>query len=89
MQWRVYNFSENKDRGFKMFRPSFQMNFMVSSFNQYAQSDRFWSPDSRYLVYADRDQTLVERVWLIDTWAEDGSQAILVDKGAIGLWSWN
>jgi TolB protein len=89
MQWRVYNLSENKDRGFKMFRPSFQMNFMVSSFNQYAQSDRFWSPDSRYLVYADRDQTLVERVWLIDTWAEDGSQAILVDKGAIGLWSWN
>lgn len=88
MQWRVYNLAKKKDRGFKMFHPSFQMNFMVSSFNQYAQSDRFWSPDSRYLVYADRDQALVERVWLIDTYSEDGNQATLVDKGAIGLWSW-
>ncbi|MBI1877718.1 MAG: DPP IV N-terminal domain-containing protein [Chloroflexi bacterium] len=89
MQWRVYNLTENRDRGYKMFHPSFQMNFVISSFNQYAQSDRFWSPDSRYLVYADRDQALIERVWLIDTWAEDGNQAILVDEGAIGLWSWH
>lgn len=89
MQWRVYHLAENRDRGYKVFEPSFQMNFIVNSFNQYAQSDRFWSPDSRYLVYADRDQSLVERVWLIDTWAEDGSQALLVDEGAIGLWSWN
>jgi dipeptidyl aminopeptidase/acylaminoacyl peptidase len=89
MQWRVYHLAEGRDRGFKMFQPSFQMRFIVSSFNQYVQSDRFWSPDSRYLVYADRDQTLVERVWLIDTWTEDGSQAILIDEGAIGLWSWN
>lgn len=89
MQWRVYDLVGGRDRGYKMFHPSFQMRFMISSFNQYAQSDRFWSPDSRYLVYADRDQRLVERVWLIDTWAEDGSQVLLVDEGAIGLWSWN
>jgi Tol biopolymer transport system component len=89
MQWRVYHLAENRDRGYKMFDPSFQMNFIVNSFNQYAQSDRFWSPDSRYLVYADRDHLRVERVWLIDTWAEDGAQALLVDEGAIGLWSWN
>jgi len=89
MQWRVYDWVNERDRGFKMFHPSFQMNFVVSSFNQYAQSDRFWSADSRYLVYADRDRAMVERVWLIDTWSEDGTQAILVDEGAIGLWSWN
>jgi Tol biopolymer transport system component len=89
MQWRVFDLEREQDRGFKMFHPSFQMRFMISSFNQYAQSDRFWSPDSRYLVYADRDQAMVERVWLIDTWAEDGSQSLLVDEGAIGLWSWN
>ncbi|GIK43506.1 MAG: hypothetical protein BroJett011_73390 [Chloroflexota bacterium] len=89
MQWRVYHMAENRDRGYKVFEPSFQMNFIVNSFNQYAQSDRFWSPDSRYLVYADRDPALVERVWLVDTWSEDGNQAMLVDEGAIGLWSWN
>jgi dipeptidyl aminopeptidase/acylaminoacyl peptidase len=89
MQWRVFNLAENQDRGYKVFEPSFQMDFMVNSFNQYAQSDRFWSPDSRYLVYADRDPLLVERVWLIDTWAEDGNEALPVAEGAIGLWSWN
>lgn len=89
MQWRVYHLAENRDRGYKVFEPSFQMDFIVNSFNQYAQSDRFWSPDSRYLVYADRDPALVERVWLVDTWSEDGNQAMLVDEGAIGLWSWN
>ena len=89
MQWRVYDLANEQDRGFKMFHPSFQMRFMISSFNQYAQSDRFWSPDSRYLVYADRDPANVERVWLVDTRAEDRTQAILVDEGAIGLWSWN
>lgn len=88
MQWRVVELAGGQDRGFAMFHPSFQMDFMVSSFNQYAQSDRFWSPDGRYLVYADRDPSLVERVWLIDTGSEEGVTT-LVDTGAIGLWSWN
>ena len=89
LQWRMYDLVQDRDRGFEAFFPSFHMRFMVGSFNQYAQSDRFWSPDSRYLVYADRDPKLVERVWLIDTWAERGAEPILVDEGSIGIWSWN
>jgi hypothetical protein len=64
------------------------MRFAIHSFNQYAQSHRFWSPDGRYLVYADRDRALVERVWLVDTWAERGADPIPVDAGSIGFWSW-
>lgn len=89
MQWRVYDLAKKKDRGFKMFHPSFQMQFIIASFNQYAQSDRFWSPDSRYLVYADSDKQLVERVWLVDTWDQNGHNTTLVDTGAIGLWSFH
>ena len=61
----------------------------IGSFNQYAQSHRFWSPDGRYLVYAERTPDLIERVWLIDTRSEDGSNASLIGEGTIGFWSWN
>ena len=62
---------------------------MISGFGQRAQSHRFWSPDGRYLVYSDRDDALVDRVWLVDTWADKGTKPILVDQGAIGIWSWD
>jgi hypothetical protein len=64
------------------------MRMLIGSFNQYAQSHQLWSPDGRYLTYADRDRGLVERVWLVDTWAEKGAPPILVDKGVIAVWSW-
>jgi WD40 repeat protein len=88
MQWRVYDLEQDQDRGFTMFEPSQQMRFVSSSFSQYAQSHRFWSPDGRYLAYADRDGELRERVWLIDTWAEANSEPILIDEGSIAFWSW-
>jgi TolB protein len=88
MQWRTYDVSTDRDRGFTAFQPSPLMRFMVHSFNQYAQSHRFWSPDGRYLVYADRDRSQIDHVWLVDTRAEKGAEPILVDQGSIGVWSW-
>ena len=89
MQWRVYDLSEKQDRGFAAFHPTPQMRFIIHSFSQYAQSHRLWSPDGRYLVYADRDAVLAERVWLVDTWAERGTDPVLVGEGSIGVWSWD
>jgi hypothetical protein len=88
MQWRVFDPGSGRDRGFAAFHPSPLMRFMVHSFNQYAQSHRFWSPDGRTLVYADRDDGGADRVWLVDTEAEKGADPILVDEGSIGVWSW-
>lgn len=88
-QWRVYDLANNIDKGFKAFNPSSQMHFVISSFNQYAQSHRFWSPDGRYLVYGNRDQQLVERVWIIDTLDnESGTEATQIGYGSFGTWSW-
>ena len=88
MQWRVVNLETGEDRGYAAFSPTYQMRYVVSSFNQYAQSHRLWSPDSRYLVYADQDEQRVERIWLVDTLAERGSQPIFVAGGTMGFWSW-
>jgi hypothetical protein len=89
LQWRVYDLDKKQDRGYNVFTPSYQTQYILGSFNQYTLSHSFWSPDSRYLVYADRDERQVERVWLIDTWAERGAVPIFVGEGTLGIWSWN
>ncbi len=87
MQWRVYDVTSGEDRGFTTFQPTPQMRFIMASFNQYAQSHRFWSPDSRYLVYAAQEgQT--RQIWLVDTWAERGGEPLFVAEGSMGFWSW-
>lgn len=88
LQWRVFNLRTGIDRGFAVFVPGYQMLYVLGSFNQYAQSHRLWSADSRYLVYADRDKALVQRVWLVDTQSDNGAQSIFVDEGTFGVWSW-
>jgi TolB protein len=88
MQWRVFDLENGRDRGFAAFHPSPLMRFLTHSFSQYAQSHRLWSPDGRYLVYADRDSQSTDRIWLVDTEAEKGTDPILIDEGSIGVWSW-
>jgi TolB protein len=88
MQWRVFDTELGQDRGYTAFLPSPLMRFMIHSFDQYAQSHRFWSPDGRYLVYAERDDGGTDRVKLVDVEAEKGSDPILVDEGSVGVWSW-
>jgi TolB protein len=88
MQWRVFDLTESRDRGFTAFHPTPLMRFIVHSFSQYAQSHRFWSPNGRYLLYADRDDQGMDRVWIVDTKAEQGTDPILVDEGSTAVWSW-
>ncbi|MCL7452756.1 MAG: hypothetical protein M8467_06875 [Anaerolineae bacterium] len=86
-QWRVVDVDSGEDRGFAAFNPTPLMRFAIHSSSQYAQSHRFWSPDGRYLVYADRDERGVDRIWLVDTRAAPGSDPILVANGPLAYWS--
>lgn len=88
MQWRVYDLDTSEDTGFNLFHPSPLMRFVVGSFNQYAQSHRFWSRDGRYLVYSNRDGSNQDRIWVIDTWEKDDNEPIFVDEGSIAYWSY-
>lgn len=89
LQWRVVDLIEGEERGYNVFNPSFQMRYVLGSFDQYAQSHRFWSPDGRYLVYGDQNEERVQRIHLVDTLAERGTQPIFIDEGTIGFWSWD
>ena len=87
-QWRVIDVPSRQDRGFAAFNLSPLMRFAIHSFGQYAQSHRFWAPDGRYLVYADRDRAGIDTVWLVDTWAKEGREPIFVAEGSLAYWSW-
>jgi TolB protein len=88
LQWRVVNLETGKDSGFAAFNPTYQMSYVISSFNQYAQSHRLWSPDGRYLVYADQNDARVERIWMVDTFTEGDADPIFVAEGTMAFWSW-
>lgn len=88
VQWRTVDVESGEDRGFAPFNPSGHMRAILGSFNQYGQSHRLWSPDGRYLVFADVDSLRVERIWLVDTLAPKGEAAIFISTGALGYWSW-
>jgi hypothetical protein len=87
-QWRTIDVQNGEDRGFAAFNPSPWMRRIVAAFGQQGQSHRFWSPDSRYLVYSERDEAQVDRVWMVDTWAVKGAKPVPVGEGVIGFWSW-
>jgi Tol biopolymer transport system component len=87
-QWRIVDPDDATDHGFAIFDPSPWMRRIIPRLSQYAQSHRFWSPDGRYLVYSDRDDAKVDRVWLVDTLDHNRTEAILVAEGVIGIWSW-
>ncbi|MCB9161797.1 MAG: PD40 domain-containing protein [Caldilineaceae bacterium] len=87
-QWRTYTLETDQDRGFAAFNPSYHMRMVIGSFNQYAQSHRVWSADSRYLVYANVDALAQEQVWIVDTHAPRGTKPRFIAEGALGVWSW-
>jgi hypothetical protein len=87
MQWRAYDLVTDVDVGFKLFHPTPLMRFDIASFNQYAQSHRFWSADGRYLVYTNRDSGNRDQVWVIDTRDTEDNEPIFIDEGSLAYWS--
>jgi TolB protein len=62
------------------------MIYVLSFFDQFAQSHRIWSPDSAYLVYSEitgEDETVLS---VLDIRRPDSTPIIVAD-GVIGFWS--
>jgi hypothetical protein len=63
------------------------MFYLLAFFDQFSQSHRIWSPDSRYIVYsetADGGESLVK---ILDTLAEP-FVPFTVAEGEFGTWSY-
>ncbi|MCH7480187.1 MAG: hypothetical protein IIC79_02220 [Chloroflexi bacterium] len=66
--------------------PSDGMMRVMFFFDQYQQSDTFWSPDSRWLLVIGTPIAGEEGVWVLDASGEETARFLA--KGVLAFWSW-
>ncbi|MFQ5946037.1 MAG: TolB family protein [Anaerolineae bacterium] len=67
------------------FFPARDFAFVLPFFDQYAHSLTFWSPDSRYFVYAGQGEIGGSGIWVVDVETGTRNQ---VAVGSVAVWSW-
>ncbi len=68
------------------FMPTRDMIYLLSFFDQFAQSHRVWSPDSRHIVYSEMTAENRPVISIIDT-TQQVPVPLSVADGFIGVWS--
>ena len=97
MAWATVGLDGRKRR-LATFVPSRDTMTALTFFDQYATSVRFWSPDSRSIVFAGRlgqparmngrDGSAAhhDQIYVLDVWGEIPPR--VVGEGTLGFWSW-
>jgi TolB protein len=88
LSWSILNIETGRVRRFGAFVPTDEMIYMFSFFDQFAQSHRLWSPDSRYLLYAEQSVDGSAVLSLLDT-AQADTVPLSITQGVIGIWSYD
>jgi TolB protein len=86
--WSVLDVKADTTRRYGSFLPSDEMVYLLSFFDQFAQSHRIWSPDSHYLVYSELTQNSQAIISVLDTTQSD-AVPFSIAEGVIGIWSFN
>jgi TolB protein len=83
--WSVLDLATGDVNRYEGFIPTAEMVYFFTYFDQFAQSHRVWSPDSRYLVYSDLLEDNAALIRVQDT------QSVLppftIGEGVLGIWS--
>jgi len=90
-RWVVVNRASRQVKELARFFPTPEFQFMSPHFDQFAQSHRFWAPDSRHFVYfgypttaPDEQKPVSATVWIADT---KTSKIQRVADGRAAFWS--
>ncbi len=83
--WSVLNVNEGAVQQFGSFFPTQETVYLMQYFDQFAQSHRVWSPDSRHLIYSEVTSS-GPVINLLDT-SQAGSIPLAVAEGVVGIWS--
>ncbi len=86
--WSILNLSTGTTGLLTSFTPTLPMSYLLTYFDQFSQSHRLWSPDSRYLVYGETETGGTPSVNIIDTSAP-APVPLSIATGEIGIWSFN
>jgi TolB protein len=78
--WHVIDVGTGEASRLATFFPTREQFYLLQFFDQYSQSHRLWSPDSRYLVYAEQPAGAeVGSIRLLDTTQPDQSPRVLME----------
>jgi TolB protein len=86
ISWSVMTVPDGEQRHFGAFLPTNDMLYVFTYFDQFAQSHRVWSPDSRYLVYSEFTSTGDSQIQVLDT-NDTNAAPETIGEGIIGIWS--
>jgi Tol biopolymer transport system component len=86
LRWWVMDMPDGELRPLVAFRPTRAFLPIIAFFDQYAHSMRFWSPDSRYLVYSHQESGDQSGVWIADIRGEEAPRRLA--DGNLAVWSW-
>ena len=88
LAWSVINAVDGTAVDLPAFHPTDSFLTLIPYFDQYAQSLSLWSPDSRYLLYADLDTRNQPAIRVVDT-TQPGQPAQRLAEGIFAAWSWH
>ena len=71
LAWSVLDMETGNVRRYGAFVPTADLIYLFTYFDQFMQSHRIWSPDSRYIVYAEVGENETNHVSLLDTSTRD------------------
>lgn len=88
LAWSVVDVAADTPVDYAAFYPTDSFLLLIPYFDQYAQSLSLWSPDGRYLVYADMDEKGQPSIRVLDT-REPQQPARRLADGTFAAWSWH
>jgi dipeptidyl aminopeptidase/acylaminoacyl peptidase len=90
-RWEIVDRGTREVREVSRFYPTPEFQFLSPHFDQFAQSHRFWAPDSRHFVYfgypttaRDENQPVPATIWIADA---KTAKVRRVGDGRAGFWS--
>lgn len=84
--WSVLDIADGANRRYGSFVPSNEFIYLLTYFDQFAQSHRVWSPNSRQIVYAEVTPEGRRVIDVLDT-TQDISVPLVIADGRIAIWS--
>jgi len=86
--WSVFDVRTEETRRYGAFVPTREMIYLLSFYDQFAQSHRLWSPNSTHLVYGEVSPDGQSFVSILDT-TRAVSVPLNIADGVIGIWSFS
>lgn len=88
LAWSVMDVATGANRRLATFMPTGDMVYLLTYFDQFAQSHRVWSPDSRHLVYGEITPDNDSVVTILSV-QQSETVPLTIAEGQIGVWSFD